>query len=374
MIKRGEEIDATLVERVLEQERLKENKRYPASRWIAESPDLPNGWSGLLRSITGKLYAIGDSDTFWIWDISEQSERVLLSDSNFGRMPISDRMRPRYIRGLRALLTVISPHSSLADVELSDLSEANGFFERCARRNQWDWFTAWEALDFANIQLLRNLRNAVKTLRVSIRSGNSRGTNAARKEITKLLSSLPLQKTLDALTASVPHLPQSSLGSFQSNIPTTERHESTQLTAEARQRLERANAEHKAAQEILERILKTKGYVVEHSRYVDVYARLKSGPAIFEVKSITPNNERSQCRHALSQLYEYRYLHQVSEASLWLVLSQAPENEWIVSYLSNDRGINVLWCEGESIAGPSVTQLDTSSSQDTDGHTLPPDI
>jgi hypothetical protein len=102
--------------------------------------------------------------------------------------------------------------------------------------------------------------------------------------------------------------------------------------------------------------------VVEHSRFVDTYCRLKTGPAIFEIKSITPDNEWAQCREALSQLYEYRYLHSIPEASLWLVLSDPPRLDWLVRYLQDDRGISVLWTEGEHLAGPGALRLLESGS------------
>jgi hypothetical protein len=85
---------------------------------------------------------------------------------------------------------------------------------------------------------------------------------------------------------------------------------------------------------------------------------LKTGSAIFEIKSITPDNERSQCRHALSQLYEYRYLHSLPDASLWLVLSRPPQSTWLVDYLMNDRGVEVLWVADERLDGPSIARLD----------------
>jgi hypothetical protein len=76
-----------------------------------------------------------------------------------------------------------------------------------------------------------------------------------------------------------------------------------------------------------------------------------------QVKSITPANERPQCRHALSQLYEYPYLQGLEHASLWIVLSAKPSADWIVDYLFSDRGINVVWRENGELAGPSLQEL-----------------
>jgi hypothetical protein len=95
---------------------------------------------------------------------------------------------------------------------------------------------------------------------------------------------------------------------------------------------------------------------------VDAFTRLKSGPAIFEAKSVTDNNELAQVRHGLSQLYEYRFRHNMEDASLWLLLSRPPKEEWLVNYLERDRGVHVLWLEGGELFGPFVDRLLESGS------------
>jgi hypothetical protein len=125
----------------------------------------------------------------------------------------------------------------------------------------------------------------------------------------------------------------------------------------ARAKLERANMSHRQTLQVLTEYLQKNGYQVEYSRLVDAYCRLKTGPAIFEVKSITEDNERAQCRHALSQLYEYRYLYGLTDASLWLVLSRPPQVTWIVEYLMSDRNIELLWVADGELGGPSAARL-----------------
>src|SRR5262249_15333769 len=125
----------------------------------------------------------------------------------------------------------------------------------------------------------------------------------------------------------------------------------------ARQATERGSQAHRTTLKSLCAALTAYGLLVESGRLVDAYSRLPSGPAIFEVKSINQRNERAQSRHALSQLYEYRYLHNLADASLWLVLSEKPTQLWLVDYLMKDRGINVLWSSSEGFAGPAKELL-----------------
>ena len=96
---------------------------------------------------------------------------------------------------------------------------------------------------------------------------------------------------------------------------------------------------------------------------MDAFTRLKSGPAIFEIKSVTDENELSQVRHGLSQLYEYRFRHGLLDTSLWLLLSQKPKAEWLVEYLEKDRCVHVLWVEGGKLSGPSIDKLLESGSE-----------
>ncbi len=124
-----------------------------------------------------------------------------------------------------------------------------------------------------------------------------------------------------------------------------------------KEKLNWANSEHEKTLKILMDKLKEYKYIPEENVLIDCFAVLKSGPAIFEIKSITSRNELSQVRHAVSQLYEYRFRHNLPKASLWIVFSEKPKTEWLLEYLLNDRKINILWIEYNVIVGPSLTKL-----------------
>jgi len=131
------------------------------------------------------------------------------------------------------------------------------------------------------------------------------------------------------------------------------------ISQTARVKLEQANNEHVRTLEVLSEHLRRCGKQVSSSRLIDAFAVLAAGPAIFEVKSITESNEREQVRHAISQLYEYRYLHQETEATLWLVFSREPFSLWLIDYLIKDRDVRVIWSdEVGRIKGPSALLLE----------------
>lgn len=122
---------------------------------------------------------------------------------------------------------------------------------------------------------------------------------------------------------------------------------------------ERANMHHQHTLALVRRTLMAKGIgPIEATKYIDAFCTVRHAPAIFEIKSITDANELAQCRRAVSQLYEYRFRYQHPNASLWIVFSRIPTIKWLVRYLHDDRGIQVLWRENDRLVGPSLPILD----------------
>jgi hypothetical protein len=125
----------------------------------------------------------------------------------------------------------------------------------------------------------------------------------------------------------------------------------------SRSKMERANQEHANALAILAHSLRRAGYEVGETKLIDAFSIIKGKPVIFEIKSINKHNERTQVRHAISQLYEYRYLYDIKEALLCLVFSQQPFSKWLIDYLIQDRSIHVLWIENGQLAGLSFEEI-----------------
>lgn len=125
----------------------------------------------------------------------------------------------------------------------------------------------------------------------------------------------------------------------------------------ARCKVERATREHERTLTVLCGYLAENGVATAANQLIDAFAELPSGPAIFEVKSINSDNERDQVRHAISQLYEYRFLHNITKATLWIVFSQMPDSGWLLDYLVKDRDIKVLWVQENQLCGHSLGHL-----------------
>jgi hypothetical protein len=276
-----------------------------------------------------------------------------VSIEQFGRFPISDRMGPRY----RAAVAEGLKYLKLGSFDdPAALSELKGMFNRIRRRDQWDWFTVWRSFGFPELEFVSRsvfwLASAWKPVRIP-------------DALSWRESDVPLMKSAleaAAVALNVRKRDLSSARTRQTKKLLDTGSSRIVVSSFALEKITKANEEHERCLRQLQRHLHELGYVTEENRSVDLYCRLKSGPAIFEVKSIHEVNEISQVRSAIGQLYEYRYRESIVDASLWLVFSRKPTTDWLVAYLEVDRNIRVLWFDNSTLTGASESLLLESGS------------
>ncbi|PKN77917.1 MAG: hypothetical protein CVU48_10025 [Candidatus Cloacimonetes bacterium HGW-Cloacimonetes-1] len=109
-------------------------------------------------------------------------------------------------------------------------------------------------------------------------------------------------------------------------------------------RLDRANANHKHLVELVASRISSAGGIPKRNKYIDLSTRF-NGDYIFEMKSFSPTNQRSQIRKGISQLYEYRYIQKCPQAQLVLVVENRLNtiDHWLADYLEQDRNIHLVW-------------------------------
>ncbi len=103
--------------------------------------------------------------------------------------------------------------------------------------------------------------------------------------------------------------------------------------------------------------MKQANAIPRNNQLIDIATRYDDKDFIFEVKSITSTNAKSQIRRGISQLYEYRYLQNLADAHLVLVIETLPppDYEWMIEYLESDRNINVVWDGDDKLYGRKKT-------------------
>jgi hypothetical protein len=113
---------------------------------------------------------------------------------------------------------------------------------------------------------------------------------------------------------------------------------------------EKSNTYHRFLVNLMTSRLQSIGCEPQESIYIDLAAKIENSSILFEVKSCNAENTVSQIRKAVSQVYEYRYRYCSDfpdNSSLLCIVIQERPNQWWINYLIDDRGINVIWLEGE---------------------------
>jgi hypothetical protein len=236
------------------------------------------------------------------------------------------------------------------------LSEMKGILNRCLRKDQWDWFTLLRYLGYRGATQLRFAAAQIQDLKGSLKRVDREASSEALARLQEAIPRATFERCLSNIIDDRPKLDGPLRAAGAPKGP-RQSDAGSSLSQVSRLKLEQANEEHRRTLGLLSSALESRGYTVECNKLIDAFCRLRAGPAIFEVKSITAANERSQCRHALTQLYEYRYLHGLESASLWIVLSDRPSADWLIHYLRADRNLKVLWTEAGRIAGPSLADF-----------------
>lgn len=177
-------------------------------------------------------------------------------------------------------------------------------------------------------------------------------------ERLELIPTSPVEIERSAATRNITRLRLVNLTVNSKKVDTDEEEKSDPyiISQTAKVKLERANNEHKRTQKVLEDFLHENGFRLSNSKLIDLMSEIGGKVSIYEVKSINQENERSQVRHAVSQLFEYRFLHKMPNADLYIVFSTELFSGWLIEYLRN-LGIGVLWVTNGEIAGPDQDKL-----------------
>ncbi len=119
---------------------------------------------------------------------------------------------------------------------------------------------------------------------------------------------------------------------------------------------DRANSAHEKLVELVANRIKKANSIPKSNQLIDLAARIGNKRYIFEIKSTTKTNARSQIRRGISQLYEYRYFQNLPDSQLVLVIENPlPKNlKWHIDYLVEDREILLVWDGNNKLHCPQI--------------------
>lgn len=121
---------------------------------------------------------------------------------------------------------------------------------------------------------------------------------------------------------------------------------------------DRADNAHRRLVNLVATRIRATGSIPRYNQLIDLATRHHDEDFIFEMKSITQVNSKTQVRNGLSQLYEYKYLQNLPNSNLVLVI-ETPlpgETQWMVEYLENDRNVNLIWDGNDQLYGTAATR------------------
>lgn len=124
--------------------------------------------------------------------------------------------------------------------------------------------------------------------------------------------------------------------------------------------LERADNAHRELVNLASERIRNAGALPKFNQLIDLATHINDTDYIFEMKSTTANNEKSQIRAGLSQLYEYRYLQNKPQAKLVLVIENplSTREIWRQDYLEQDRDVYLVWDGNNQLYGNDRTRND----------------
>jgi cold shock CspA family protein len=94
-------------------------------------------------------------------------------------------MRTRYDDAVQTGLDVVEGNLPPEDVDLDHLSELKGMFNRCLRRDQWDWFTVHTELGRPEHKSMRQIVGALVGLRRAIKDGDAESVERFKVQLIR---------------------------------------------------------------------------------------------------------------------------------------------------------------------------------------------
>lgn len=332
-----------------------------------------------------RLLRVGDSVDGWVIRKHAASKFLAIGLSDFGRFPPKPDTLTEYLDGLLGMKATLleAQRGRLALPAPEAVAVVKGLLNRCVKKDQWDWLFVYRAFGFEDdfqacsardrfvrysdtYKAFRKAKTSSDELKAS--SEGLLGSGFLQLADTAVKRLCDEQSEWEAIRTPVPVPPGTrdthaderatlDLSISSATLESAEGDASLARSAAAQVRAERANLVHQLLVRTMSSQLSASGFQALYNALIDLYCDIRGSFYIFEMKSVTESNEVSQIRKAVSQLYEYRFLHGLKGAQLVIVLNREPSEAWVVDYLVGDRSILICWLTSDGFACPPPIQL-----------------
>lgn len=351
----GDEIEATIVKKL----------HSNSSWWLGYSEQLPTNIALKLTIPKKKEPYIGYKGAFKIIELTKKAI-IATNNESFGFKKLSNRIIIKYVNAIDRVEDYLRQNIilNIEEYELYSIFASIGMMYSSTKsiRNPYR-FEMYYGLGKPTSAEAINIILIIKELKRAIREKDLIKVNA---NLQKLSVYNLLERLLYLRNYLLNNYNEIEIPVFGKETKKVQLHQKLNkhtLNEEQKKKLVDATNAHEHTLKILKKYLCNLSYIPEETNFIDCFATLISGDAIFEIKSINDYNELSQTRAAISQVFEYAYRYNKKKATLWIVFSKKPTTEWLIDYLIEMHGINVLWIENEELVGPSLETLTLSCKQ-----------
>jgi hypothetical protein len=148
LLKLGDELDGTVI------------KPIGGNRYEVRCRKAPRGWTVTLQTLRNESVDAGQNLTFWVSRVVPIKNEVHVREGDYGRLPISPAMAPRYLAAVRVLLGQLAPTGDL-------LGDARVMIDRIGTQNHADWLTVWRLIGEPDSGQVKHLLVLIDRLRTA---------------------------------------------------------------------------------------------------------------------------------------------------------------------------------------------------------------
>lgn len=139
-------------------------KALGGRRFLARSANVPDGWTVELHARKPADIRLNSHTNYWVARINPLKKEVQVRDGDFGRLPISPAMLPRYSAAMSALV-------GRTDLTPEALADMRTMLSRGLKQDQADWATVQKLLGDPSVRSIQAGLERLTEIREKLKAG-----------------------------------------------------------------------------------------------------------------------------------------------------------------------------------------------------------